>query len=283
MSEDDGTGAEPLRVGFVGLGDQGGPMARRIADAGFSTTVWARRPATLHPFASTPATIAASPADLGRTSDLVGVCVVNDDDVRAVLLGPDGVLAGMGPGSIIAIHSTVHPQTCREVADAARATGVSVIDAPVSGGGQVAAAGQLLVLVGGEEADVERARPVFVTFGDPVVHLGPLGSGQLAKLINNALMTAQLGLADDALRLGAGLGMDAAALADALSHGSGNSFSLGVRRRMGSGLAHFPATGLLRKDLDILTAVGTGAAVDLGALGAAAEAVLGRLESQGPS
>jgi len=122
-----------------------------------------------------------------------------------------------------------------------------------------------------------------VTFGDPVVHLGPLGSGQLAKLINNALMTAQLGLADDALRLGAGLGMDAAALADALSHGSGNSFSLGVRRRMGSGLAHFPATGLLRKDLDILTAVGTGAAVDLGALGAAAEAVLGRLESQGPS
>jgi len=157
VSEDDGTGAEPLRVGFVGLGDQGGPMARRIADAGFSTTVWARRPATLHPFASTPATIAASPADLGRTSDLVGVCVVNDDDVRAVLLGPDGVLAGMGPGSIIAIHSTVHPQTCREVADAARATGVSVIDAPVSGGGQVAAAGQLLVLVGGEEADVERA------------------------------------------------------------------------------------------------------------------------------
>jgi 3-hydroxyisobutyrate dehydrogenase len=274
--------AGSLRVGFVGIGDQGGPMARRIVDAGFATTVWARRPASVEPFASTPATIAASPVELGRASDLVGVCVVNDADVRAVLLGPDGVLAGMGPGSIIAIHSTVHPQTCQEVAQAARSAGVSVIDAPVSGGGRAAAAGQVLVMVGGEDADVERARPVLVTFGDPVVHLGPLGSGQLAKLINNALMTAHLGLADDALRLGVGLGIDEAALAEALTRGSGASFSLGVRQRMPDGLAHFPAGGLLRKDLDILTAVAEQSGLDLSALGRAAEAVLGRIELRGP-
>jgi 3-hydroxyisobutyrate dehydrogenase len=270
-------GPSRLRVGFVGLGDQGGPMARRIVDAGFATTVWARRPASLEPFASTPATTAASLAELGQASDLVGVCVVNDEDVRAVLLGPEGVVAGMDQGGIVAIHSTVHPDTCLEVADAARGRGVAVIDAPVSGGGQAAAAGKVLVLVGGADADVERARPVLATYGDPVVHLGPLGSGQVAKLINNALMTAHLGLADDALRVGAALRLDAAALAEALSHGSGVSFSLGVRSRMATGLTHFPAGGLLRKDIDILASVATNDGTDLGALGAAAEATLNLL------
>jgi 3-hydroxyisobutyrate dehydrogenase-like beta-hydroxyacid dehydrogenase len=153
---------------------------------------------------------------------------------------------------------------------------VAVIDAPVSGGGQAAAAGKLLVLVGGADRDVERARPVLSTFGEPVVHLGRLGSGQLAKLINNALMTAQLGLADDALRLGASMQLDRTALAEALTHGSGASFSLGVRARMGDDISHFPGD-LLRKDMAILDSVA--GHEQLGALGAAADATLARLPS----
>jgi 3-hydroxyisobutyrate dehydrogenase-like beta-hydroxyacid dehydrogenase len=249
-------------------------MARRIVDAGFSTTLWARRAASLEPFAATPASSASTLVELGAASDFLGVCVVNDDDVRSVLLGDEGALAGMKDGGLIAIHSTVHPRTCQEVADAASSHGVSVIDAPVSGGGPAAAAGKLLVLVGGADGDVERARPVLSTYGEPVVHLGPFGSGQLAKLINNALMTAQLGLADDALRLGASMQLDQAALAEALTHGSGASFSLGVRARMGNDISHFPGD-LLRKDKAILDSVA--GRDQLGALGAAAEAALARL------
>jgi 3-hydroxyisobutyrate dehydrogenase-like beta-hydroxyacid dehydrogenase len=255
-------------------------MARRIVDGGFPTTLWARRPASLEPFASTPATTAAGLVELGKASDLVGVCVINDDDVRAVLLGPDGILAGMDDGGLVAIHSTVHPDTCHEVADAARSRGVSVIDAPVSGGAMAAAAGTLLVLVGGDNGDVERAHPVLSTYGDPVVHLGPLGSGQLAKVINNALMTAHLGLADDALRLGASLQLDVVALAKALTHGSGASYSLGIRARIAGDLSQFSAGPLLRKDLDILNSVAgdsVAGADQLGALGPAAEAALARI------
>jgi 3-hydroxyisobutyrate dehydrogenase-like beta-hydroxyacid dehydrogenase len=250
-------------------------MARRIIDGGFATTLWARRPASLEPFASTPVATASSLVELGQASDLVGVCVVNDDDVRSVLLGADGILAGMNEGGLIAIHSTVHPNTCHEMAEAARSRGVSVIDAPVSGGGMAAAAGNLLVLVGGDDGDVKRAEPVLSTYGDPVVHLGPLGSGQLAKVINNALMTAHLGLADDALRVGASLQLDVAALAKALTHGSGASYSLGVRARIAGELSQFSAGALLRKDLDILDKVA--GRDQLGALGAAAEATLARI------
>jgi 3-hydroxyisobutyrate dehydrogenase-like beta-hydroxyacid dehydrogenase len=154
---------------------------------------------------------------------------------------------------------------------------VSVIDAPVSGGGMAAAAGTLLVLAGGDNGDVERARPVLSTYGDPVLHLGPLGSGQLAKVINNALMTAHLGLADDALRVGASLQLDVAALAKALTYGSGASYSLGIRARIAGELSQFSAGALLRKDLDILDSVS--GPDGLGALGAAAEATLARILS----
>ena len=108
-----------MRVGFIGLGSQGGPMARAIVDAGFETTLWARRPASLEPYADTAAKIAESPAELGAASDLVCLCVVGDADVEEVLGGDTGVLAGMADGGIIAIHSTVHPDTCRKLAETA--------------------------------------------------------------------------------------------------------------------------------------------------------------------
>ncbi|HKV19199.1 MAG TPA: NAD(P)-dependent oxidoreductase, partial [Mycobacterium sp.] len=172
-----------MRVGFIGLGSQGAPMARRIVEGGYDLTLWARRPATLEPFSGTAAKVAQSPAELAAVSDLVCICVVGDDDVREVLHGESGLLAGLAAGGIVAIHSTVHPDTCRKIADTAAAQGVSVIDAPVSGGAPAAEEGTLLVMVGGDEDIAERCRPVFATYADPIVHLGPLGSGQVTKML----------------------------------------------------------------------------------------------------
>jgi len=135
-------------------------------------------------------------------------------------------LGGLEPGGVIAVHSTVHPNTCRELAKKAGAQGVSVFDAPVSGGGVAASKRRLLVMVGGEAAVVERCRPVFETFADPIVHLGELGSGQTAKLLNNLLFTANLATAATALSLANDLGVSPDRLTEVVSRSSGNSFAL---------------------------------------------------------
>jgi 3-hydroxyisobutyrate dehydrogenase len=214
-------------AGFIGLGSQGAGMAQRIIEQGVPTTLWARREPSLEPFAGTAA-VAADPVELGQRSDVVGICVTDGAATRAVTLGPRGVLAGMAPGSVLALHSTIGTDECTEIAEVAAARGVLVIDAPVSGGGAAAATGRLTVYVGGVEDAVTRARPILETYGDPVLHMGALGSGLRTKLLNNALNAAHFALAHDAFALGAEFGLDAAALADALRNGSGRSFSLEV-------------------------------------------------------
>jgi 3-hydroxyisobutyrate dehydrogenase-like beta-hydroxyacid dehydrogenase len=265
-----------MRVGFIGLGSQGAPMARRIIDAGFTTTLWSRRPATLAPYADTPAKRAASPAELAAASDLVCVCVVDDADVEQVVTGEQGVLTGLRPGGVIAVHSTVHPDTCRRLADRARVHGVSVIDAPVSGGGRAAAEGRLLVMVGGESGTVAYCRRVFETYADPVVHMGPLGSGQIAKLLNNLLFTANLATAADTLALGPELGIDRGALAEVVLHGSGSSFALGRVTAAGGTLDRLAdrAGPLLRKDVRLLADLADAAGAPTGTVLAAADTAL---------
>lgn len=272
-----------IRVGFIGLGSQGAPMARRIIDAGHPTTLWARRRATLEPFAGTAAAVAASPADLAAASDLVCLCVVDDAGVAEVMRGEHGVLAGIGPDAVIAVHSTVHPATCRRLAIRVRARGARLVDAPVSGGGPAAADGRLLVLVGGEPDAVERCRPVFATYSDQVVAMGPLGSGQLAKLLNNVLFTANLATAASTLALGAALGVDPAALAGAIGHGSADSFALGRIAAAGGSLDRIAAHAgpLLRKDVRLLADLADGLADPAGAAGVvltAADATLALIE-----
>ncbi len=243
-------------VGFIGLGSQGGPMARRIVDEGYPLTIWARRPQSLEPFRDTAATVAASPAALGSVSDIVEICVVADADVEDVLLRSDGVLSGMSPGGVVAIHSTVHPDTCVRLAGIAADRGIAVIDAPVSGGGPAAAVRKLLVMAGGEEEPVNRCRAVFETFADPVIHLGPVGSGQVAKLINNLVFTAQLTLALETFTFADGLGVDRAALAQVLGSGSGGSRAVAILAASGvdvSGIRQ--SEGLLRKDVRIMLEV----------------------------
>jgi len=242
------------RVGFIGLGNQGAPMARRIVDEGYPLTIWARRAETVEPFGDTAATVAAAPAELGAASDIVGICVVADADVEDVLLRPDGALAGMTPGGIVAIHSTIHPDTCRRIADHARERGVAIVDAPVSGGGGAAAGRKLLVMAGGDEEDVDRCRPVFETYGEPVIHLGPIGSGQMAKLLNNFVFTAQIAAALETYAFASGLGVDRGALAQVLANASGGSraaailsftdFDLSAMRQV--------AAPLLRKDVGLM-------------------------------
>ena len=217
-----------FRVGFIGLGTQGGPMARRIVDEGFPLTLWARRPESLEPFSDTAAVAAATPEEVGAASDLVGICVFSDADVEDVVLRRDGVLHGMAPGGVIAIHSTVLPDTMSRLAARAAERKVAVVDAPVSGGGEAASSRTLLLLAGGNEPDVNRCRPVFETFANPVVYLGPLGSGQIAKAVNNLLLAAHMATAYEAFGFARELGLDLPALAEALTHGTGGSAAVGV-------------------------------------------------------
>ena len=264
-----------MRVGFIGLGSQGGPMARRIVEAGYETALWARRSASLEPFADTPAKVAGSPAELAAASDLVCLCVVGDADVAEITGGEHGLLAAMKPGGVIAVHSTVHPNTCRELAKRAGSKGVSVIDAPVSGGGVAASEGRLLVMVGGDADVVERCRPVFETYADPVVHLGDLGSGQTTKLLNNLLFTANLGTAAAALSLASHLGVSPDRLTEVVSRSSGNSFALNALGGVGGleRLAGLAGT-LLQKDVRLVVDLADRAAAAGGAVLDAADATL---------
>ena len=215
-------------VGFIGLGDLGGGMVRRVIDAGFPTVLWARRTEVLAEYSGPTVEAATSSADLAARSDVVEICVWADDDVRAVLDGERGVLAGAQPGTVIAIHSTVTPATCRELERLGAARGVIVLDVPVSGGRDAALAGTLAVAVGGDEEAAERCRPLFESFGEPVVYVGPVGAAQAIKLVNNALLAANLAIADDALALGDALGVRRDAIAAWLSSGSGRSYGLEV-------------------------------------------------------
>ena len=276
MSGTDEQNATLMRVGFIGLGSQGGPMARRIIGAGYPVTLWARRPATLEPFADTAAKAVGSPAELAAASDLVCVCVVADADVEEVLAGGQGVLAGLAAGGVVAVHSTVHPYTCQRLAEKAAAAGVRLIDAPVSGGGPAAAAGRLLVMAGGEADTVELCRPVFATYADPVVHLGPLGSGQITKLLNNLLFTANLGTASGTLALGQAFGIDPGRLADVICHGSGSSFALERITDAGGTLDRIAAHAgpLLAKDVQLMADVAAAAGVLGGTVMTTADAAL---------
>jgi 3-hydroxyisobutyrate dehydrogenase len=242
------------QVGFIGLGDMGGAIASRIIGAGFPTRLWARRPEALDEFRGPTVQSATSPAALAYDADLIGVCVWDDQAVRDVLYGDEGVLSGAREGTVVAIHSTVLPATVCAAAEAAAERGVILVDAPVSGGREVALSGGLVVAVGGDDAAVERSRPVFAAFGAQVIHVGPVGAGQFAKLINNSLLAANLAVADDAIELAQRLGMEPTALAEFIRNGSGRSFGFDVALLTRSSVeARQQTVVALRKDVGCLT------------------------------
>lgn len=238
-----------ITTGFIGLGSQGGAMARRMVEAGYPTILWARRAETLEPYHDTAATYAASVAELGANADHVGICVVDDAGVRQVCAE---LLPAMRRGSVIVVHSTVHPDTCVDLATDAAPYGVAVIDAPVSGGGQGATAGNLTVMVGGDAEAVALARPVFETFAGTIIHLGAVGAGQKAKLVNNSLMAANMALANHALNAGAALGIDRKALIELITVSSGRSYGFEVAARLPIPTAFAHGAMLLAKDVRLL-------------------------------
>ncbi|TAL02294.1 MAG: NAD(P)-dependent oxidoreductase [Rhodospirillaceae bacterium] len=238
-----------MTIGFIGLGDQGGPIAHRLIKAGHPVVVWARRAEVLAPYTQAGATAASSVADLGARCDLVGICVVDDAGVNQVC---GELIPAMRPGSCIAIHSTILPNTCKALAAQAATRGLSFIDAPVSGGGGAAAAGKLTVMIGGDADTVAAARPIFEAFAGHIIHLGGVGTGQMAKLINNTLLTANMGLAHQALAVGQALGIDRAALANLVNASSGRSFGFEVYARLPEPSVFAHGGMLLAKDVRLL-------------------------------
>ena len=221
---------ETVDIGFIGLGSMGSRIVTLMLDAGHHLTLWARRPASLEPFLGR-VDVATSPAGVAEASELVGICVWDESGVNEVILGDGGVLAGMRP--VASSRSTARsPLLHAVVCTQRRPIGCR---AGGRGGERRRQSPKLLVMVGGDPAVVEQSREAFGSFGDPVVHLGPVGSGQVAKVVNNTLVAATVGLADDAIALGHDLGLDESALAEALAVGSaGGTWSgLIARRRSG--------------------------------------------------
>lgn len=238
-----------IQTGFIGLGSQGGPMAERMLASGFPLTVWARRPEALEPFVGQGASAASSVAELGAACDHVGLCVVDDAGVAQVC---EQLIPAMRPGSLLALHSTILPESCEALEARCAERGIAFVDAPVSGGGMAAAAGTLTVMCGASEAAFEQAKPVFEAFAGLLVRLGPAGSGQRAKIVNNTLMAANMGLAHCALAAGAALGIDRQALAELVKASSGRSFGFEVYARLPTPAAFAQGAPLLTKDTRLL-------------------------------
>jgi 3-hydroxyisobutyrate dehydrogenase-like beta-hydroxyacid dehydrogenase len=254
------------RLGFVGAGRMGGPMARRLAEAGHNLRVLGRSSDTRTALAEDGLPAVASIADVADGADAVLVCVFTDEQVRDVCLGGE-LLARMTRGATLVVHTTGSPRTVEQIADRAAPLGIGVVDAPVSGGPHDVAAGRLTLFVGGAEDTVARVRPVLRAYGDPVLHVGSLGAGQRVKLVNNALFAAQVGMVSAAVRFGAQLGVDEAVLLDALPHGSAASRALAGVAAKGSVEAFAKTVGdFVDKDIDTARAVAAELGGDLGAL-----------------
>ncbi|OHV48463.1 NAD(P)-dependent oxidoreductase [Pseudofrankia sp. BMG5.36] len=244
-----------MKVGFIGLGSMGLPMAQRLQAAGHDLTVYARRAASIEPFRGTSATIAATPAAMGAAVDAVGMCVFDAAGVEEVMFGPAGLAETLRPGAVVLVHSTVSPTQIRAIAERAATHHVRVLDAPVSGGAPRAQTGELTIMIGGDAAALTDVNDLLSALSNHVIHLGAIGAGSHAKLINNTLFAAQITLTDDALQAGTSLGVDPAGLAAVLMTSSSACIASGLRLRAGStaNVAASPAGPPLVKDVHLMT------------------------------
>lgn len=195
------------RVGFIGLGNIGKPMAINVAKAGFDLMVYDLRAEPMRELTALGAKAARSADEIGAHSEVIEIVVVDDAQAEAVLLGEGGVLSGAERGSIIALHSTVHPRTVRKLAERAAAKGMTLIDAEVSGGERGAIAKSLCYMVGGDKAAFEKCRPIFATSGANIFHLGDLGSGAVTKLAHNLIVYVNMLAASEGMRLAQSAGV----------------------------------------------------------------------------
>ncbi|MBW2274799.1 MAG: NAD(P)-dependent oxidoreductase [Deltaproteobacteria bacterium] len=196
-----------LRAGFIGLGNIGKPLASHLAPSGFDTTVYDIAEEPVRELVAGGAKAACSPRELAENADVIGICVPEDRHVLAVMNGEDGVLAGARAGSVVAIHSTILPATAIELAEQAAASGVSVLDACVTGGDQRAAEGVVTYLVGGDAEALEKARPFLDASSETVIHAGELGNGAKLKLCINVVTYIQFAAAYEGCKLAMATGL----------------------------------------------------------------------------
>jgi len=251
-----------MRVGFIGAGRMGRPMVDRLVASGHEVRVLGRSPEARAALRTAGAVPVADAAEVAAGAAAVCVCVFSDDQVRDVCLGT-ALLAAMPPEAVLVLHTTGSPATAAAIA----ARGGAVIDCPVSGGPHDIAARRVTLFAGGAAEHVERVRPVLAAYGDPVLHVGPLGAGQGVKLVNNAVFAANIGLLAEAVRLGEEFGVAEDVLLGALPHGSAASRALAAAAGRGSVAAFAAAVReFLGKDVAVVRAAAAERGTGLGAL-----------------
>jgi 3-hydroxyisobutyrate dehydrogenase-like beta-hydroxyacid dehydrogenase len=254
------------QVGFVGAGRMGAPMVRRLVEAGHEVRALGRSIEKRRAVSELGAQPVTDLADIGPDADVVIVCVFTDDQVRQVCV-ESVLLPTMRPGTSLVIHTTGSPRTAETIAAEAESRDIAVVDAPVSGGPHDIAAGRVTLFVGGSDDAVERVRPVIACYGDPILHVGPIGAGQGVKLVNNTLFAAQIGLLHEAVRLGDRLGIDERQLLDAIGHGSAASRVASIVGARGSVDAFIEMVGeFVGKDVAVVRKTVAELGSDLGLL-----------------
>ena len=270
------------RLGFIGLGAMGAPMAANLAAAGHTLAVYARRPDVVRSLSTAGATSCASPREVAESSDVIFTMVTDTAAVEAVVLGPHGIRDGARPGSVVIDHSTISPFGARRIARELAACGIAMLDAPVSGGVDGARAATLSIMVGGDEEVFSRCRPLLERLGKTIVYIGPSGAGQVAKACNQiCIVVNQLGAAE-ALLLAERSGVDVDRVQHALMGGFAASRILEAqgpkmaRRRFDGRIE----SRLHHKDVQIALAMARELGLQLPASSLAAD-LLGRLQDAG--
>ena len=212
------------RIGFIGLGIMGRGMAANLLRKGFDVHVWNRTAARMDALAAQGAQKAASPAAVARACPIVITCVSDTPDVEAVVLGPEGVRAGLQTDGLLVDCSTISPQATIRIAARIREKGAHMLDAPISGGSEGAAQGTLSIMVGGDAAQFDRARPCLEAMGTTITHVGAQGAGQTVKLVNQILVVGNCVAMCEALLFAQAGGVDLQKTFDAISQGAAGSW-----------------------------------------------------------
>jgi 3-hydroxyisobutyrate dehydrogenase-like beta-hydroxyacid dehydrogenase len=260
--------AAATKIGFVGLGNIGKPMAMNLLKAGYDLMVHDLRPEATKEMAAAGAKTGASLLDIARHSDIIELVVMDDAQVEAVTMGHNGLVEAAQPGCIIAIHSTVLPDTVRRVAAAASARGVTVIDAQISGGAMGATKGTLCYMVGGDKAAFERCRPVFGTSGAHIFHLGELGAGATTKLVHNLVSYINMLATSEGMRMIEKTGIDVRTYCEVMHVSAGQSRATDNWLQRNANRISDPArpdrlSGIIHKDLRLALELGRQLGVNL--------------------
>ena len=249
-----GKSPSEITVGFVGLGVMGFPMARHLRTAGYKLRVYNRTPEVAKRFADEhDATQATTPCEAASGCEVVFACVGNDNDVRSVCYGDDGIFAGLASGALFVDHTTASAELAKELANHLSERACGFLDAPVSGGQAGAEAGILTAMVGGSESDYQRAVPLFAAYARSHRLMGEAGAGQLTKMVNQICIAGVLQGLAEGLNLGRAVGLDLEAVVDVISKGAAQSWQMENRHKtMAAGEFEFGfAVDWMRKDLNI--------------------------------